>query len=221
MKNLLLLVLTVCATFTLSAQVTISPSPVSVEGISASAGDAAAHSIMTNNASEQRTYRWVRTEVALTEGWESAVCDKNLCWFASVDTKDVTMAAGEEGTLDVHVYPNGVEGAAVVMITVTDLADSTIQAVNMYYFNTPLSTNEVQVEKITMYPNPTDGIFSIKAGAAVKKVIVYNLAGKAVREFETAGKRTFDVSDLPRGNYLVRMLGKDGTSLVTRLLQKL
>jgi hypothetical protein len=177
---------------------------------------------MTNEASEERTYRWVRTNLSISDGWESAVCDKNLCWFSSVDTKDVTLAAEEEATMDVHIYPNGVEGSAIVQIVITDLADTTINVTNLYYFNaSPSSTNEVEVEKITMFPNPTDGEFSIKAGNAVKKIVVYNLTGRTVREFETSGKRTFDVSDLPRGNYLVRMLGKDGTSIVTRLLQKL
>jgi outer membrane lipoprotein-sorting protein len=222
MKNLLVLLMTICATVTLSAQVSVSPSPVIVEGITAADADVPAYSDMTNEASETRTYRWVRTNLSISDGWESAVCDKNLCWFPNVDTKEVTFEAGEENTMDVHIYPNGVEGSAIVQIVITDVADTTINVTNLYYFNaSPSSTNEVEVEKISMFPNPTDGEFSIKAGNAVKKVVVYNLTGRAVREFETAGKRSFDVSDLPRGNYLVRMLGKDGSSLVTRLLQKL
>lgn len=222
MKNLLVLLLMVCATLTLSAQVSVSPSPVIVEGITAQDADVAAYSTMTNDATETRTYRWVRTNLTISDGWESAVCDKNLCWFSSVDTKEVTFEAGEENTMDVHVYPNGVEGSAIVQIVITDVADTTINVTNLYYFNaTPSSTNEVQVEKISMFPNPTDDAFSISAGNAVKKIVIYNLAGRAVREFKTAGNRTFDVSDLPRGNYLVRMLGQDGNSIVTRLLQKL
>ncbi len=224
MKNLLAILLTICTTVVLSAQVSVSPSPVIVEGISVQDSDVAAHSTMTNDASEERVYSWERTNLSITDGWESAVCDKNQCWFSSVDTKEVTMAAGEEGTMDVHVYPNGVEGSAVVQIVITDIADTTIHVTNLYYFNaTPSSTNEVQVEKITMFPNPTDDVFSISSssGNVIKKVVVYNLIGRAVREFETAGNRTFNVADLPRGNYLVRMLDKDGKSIVTRLLQKL
>lgn len=220
-KNLLLLVLAICASFTLSAQVSISPSPVSVEGITAADVDVAGYSTMTNDASEERVYVWERTEISISDGWESAVCDKNNCYFSGVSTKEVTMAAGEEGAMDIHVYPNGNEGAAVVMIKIYDKADTTISVTNTYYFNTPLSNENVEVEKITMFPNPTDGDFSITAYDSVQELMVYNLAGRQVKHFETNGNRTFSVADLPKGNYLVRMIGEDGSTLITKLLQKL
>jgi len=222
-KNLLLLVLTICASFTLSAQVTIDPSPVSVDNITAADTDVPAHSTMTNNATEERTYLWERHVMSITDGWESAVCDKNNCYFPGVGSKEVTLAADEEGTMDIHVYPNGFEGAAVIMMTFTDIADTTITASNMYYFNSnPLSTNGVQVEKISMYPNPTNGLFSLSSNNnVIKELVVYNLAGSPVKRFDTDSNRYFDIADLPRGNYLVRMLGEEGATLMTKLLQKL
>ena len=220
-KNLLLFILIATFGFTASAQVAIAPAPVVVAGITVADADVVAHSLMTSNASEEKTYRWLREVISITDGWQSAICDKNACYFPNEDSKEVTFTAGEEGTMDVHVYPNGLEGEALIKITITDVADSTISASNLYYFNmTPSATTNIDKNQIHLYPNPTSGIFAITTNDLVKELFVYNLTGRAVRHFDAVTSRNYDIESLPRGNYIVRMIGKDGLTLTTKLLQK-
>ncbi len=222
MKKNLLLLMALCLTAQLAfaQSLVINPNPVIVNDVTAETLDGVAHSKVVSETGS--VFQWERNIIQITEGWETAVCDKNACYTPGVGTRQFEMAAQEEGTMDIHVYPNGVEGQAIIEITVTDTEDANSQAVGLYYFNTtPNSTLEVEKVKLRVYPNPSQGLFTVSNNSIADRVVIYNVAGRPVREFNHNNNKWYDITDLPRGTYFVRILDETKQTLVTRLLQKI
>jgi hypothetical protein len=85
-----------------------------------------------------------------------------------------------------------------------------------------LGVNEIHNENsLTIYPNPSSGIFSIKleSANAKKQLSVYNTLGELVfSSIETAPEFTIDLSAQPAGIYLVNVF--DGKNLVSKKVIK-
>lgn len=223
-KYLLLLISTFIAATTWAQILTLEPNPVVIMDITASDSDAPAHSTLNNTGDQTRTIVWEKNIIEKTEEWDIALCDKNNCYFPSVNSKTVIMDANTSTNLDVHAYPNGVEGYAIVEINNYDSADSTVQVTGLYYFNyNPNSSKDVVVKrKITLFPNPAINSFSIKElNEQSSQVIVFNLLGREVKRFDANNEPSFDISELTRGNYLVQIQDQEGKTQTTKLLQKM
>ncbi len=225
MKKYLLLVLSTFMAISTWAQVlTISPESVTVMDISTTVTDAPAHSTLTNTGNTQRTIIWEKNVIEKTDEWDIAVCDKNNCYFPGVDSKTVILDAGTETNLDVHAYPKGVEGYAIVEMYNHDAADSTVQVTGYYYFNyDPNRSKEVMIKrKITLFPNPTRNSFSLKEqNEETSQVVIINLLGQELKRFDAKFETSFDISTLAKGNYLVQILDQKGRTQATKLLQKM
>jgi Secretion system C-terminal sorting domain len=75
--------------------------------------------------------------------------------------------------------------------------------------------------KMTVYPNPTSDFIMVKdADEHLGYVAIYNLMGRNVREFEFSRDERFDITDLPKGYYLVHFQDKNHKTLFTNKLEK-
>lgn len=63
-------------------------------------------------------------------------------------------------------------------------------------------------DELTVYPNPGSGIFTLQFGSDTRSnVEVYDALGKKVKSFEQRGeKATLDLSDYPKGIYIVNVI---------------
>jgi len=92
---------------------------------------------------------------------------------------------------------------------------------NLYlHKNTVLDTENFEVSKVKMYPNPATNVLNIEALASIEKVAVYNLLGQQVIS-ETPNKElvTLDVSTLQMGVYVVKTT-VDGNVSSTRFIKE-
>lgn len=219
---LLLFFLSLGSTMLIAQNIEFDVSPVVVTDIAADDFEGVAHSIVTNTGDAQRSFTWVRNIVEKTDEWAVAVCDNVQCYSPPVGTEDFVLGANTGGTMDVHAYPNSVDGSAVVEIVVTDNDDASLTMSNLYYFNTePSSTTEASLQTIKVYPNPSNGLFSVKGGKQIASVQVFSLTGRQVKSFTYNDGQWYDISNLPAGTYLVRLVDRDAQQLVTKLINKL
>ncbi len=60
-------------------------------------------------------------------------------------------------------------------------------------------------EKIVVYPNPTQGIFTIKTGInkGINRIKIYDLKGSLVKQLEVIDGKTINISTLNKGSYLI------------------
>ncbi len=223
MKQNILLLFSLLFTLGLGAQnLEFSTSPAIVSDLPASEFEGVGYSTIINTSDTERNLSWERNVIEKTESWETAICSNVQCYFPNVSTEEFTLAPNGEGTMDVHAYPGGVDGSAVVEVIVTDLDDTSLSVSNIYYFNAdPSSTVDVNRQQIKVYPNPSTGLFSVKAGKQLATVQVFSLTGQQVKNFTYNDGQWYDISDLPKGTYMVRLIDRDAQQLVTKLMHKL
>ena len=115
---------------------TVTPNPAAgsadLDNPATNPDDVVAYAKITNNTSDTLFLRWERVMNDKPESWNTAVCDKNLCYFPHVATKDFFLLPNEaDQDLLVHAYPAmepggipmyGAEpGDAIVQLKVSNL----------------------------------------------------------------------------------------------------
>ncbi|MCZ2102238.1 MAG: T9SS type A sorting domain-containing protein [Chitinophagales bacterium] len=93
-----------------------------------------------------------------------------------------------------------------------------VQAQNVPAFN--YGNNDSVTEDIKVFPNPTTDYFQININLNIKKVVIYNMFGKEVKSFTSAGNTSYDITDLKYGMYIVKMLDDKGKIIKSVKLQK-
>jgi len=79
---------------------------------------------------------------------------------------------------------------------------------------TSVQTHHAQQPEVRIFPNPTTGAVTIETEMEhIESINLYNFAGQNVAQFavgqwHSGGVLTFDWSDLPKGMYVVELMGK-------------
>lgn len=212
----------------LSAQVTLKlTEPEGSTTALSSEDDVTAKGFIKNESDQTITVKWKRNVVQLTDGWDTAVCDKNLCYTptygetSEADGTNLVLAAGEESNFDIHVYPNGLEGSAIVELTATDVTNAENTVTGTFNFNQETtSTFSLAKPDIKIYPNPTVNYISLSNEEYVERLAIYNIVGRRVKLFNANYSNQYDVVDLPTGMYLVRLIGENDKTIKTVRLSK-
>lgn len=75
--------------------------------------------------------------------------------------------------------------------------------------------------EIKIFPNPATDFFQINESENIKKVMLINMLGKTIRVFEAiTDNKQYNVSDLPRGMYLIQIVSKQNKILTTKRIKK-
>ncbi len=182
--------------------------------------DIAAKATLKNSGEDSITVLWKRKILSLSAGWQTAVCDRNQCYTASLDSMELKLAAGESSNMDIHIYPNGVAGEAKIELTITDIANDSNKVVGTYLFNQTAPVKELLAEDIKLYPNPTTDYFKIESRELVVKLEIYNLIGNRMKTTYVYKNKRYEVGDLPNGMYWVRLLDTNNKIVKTLRLNK-
>lgn len=81
------------------------------------------------------------------------------------------------------------------------------------------STNTF-AKSIKIYPNPAFNFIGLNQVTGVGTIIIYNLVGRKMKIFNAFKGKKYDIADLPRGMYLVQLLGSDGKIMTTQRMSK-
>ena len=64
----------------------------------------------------------------------------------------------------------------------------------------------IAVQKIVkIYPNPAFNFIGLNNIADISSIIIYNLVGRKMKKFIPQKGERYDITDLPRGMYLVQL----------------
>lgn len=75
--------------------------------------------------------------------------------------------------------------------------------------------------RITVYPNPATHYFMLKDAESVHSITVYNIMGRPVKVFnETHENTRFDIQDLPKGMYILRLTDQQNEVVQSLRLNK-
>ncbi len=119
-----------------------------------------------------------------------------------------------------------VKGVAMDMQTPT--ADTNFTTISLQWMPTALAVNEFSSSlnpKVTIYPNPTNGVFNMDFKNDVKSIRVVDILGKVVYSEKIASEsvdttKRIDLSNLNNGLYIVSVTNDNGTSNYKVILNK-
>lgn len=87
-------------------------------------------------------------------------------------------------------------------------------------YSTPASSKKVTKNTIKIYPNPAINFIGLNEVAGVASIVVYNLVGRKMKNFNALKGEKYNISDLPKGMYLVQLKGTNGKVLTTQRMSK-
>lgn len=80
-----------------------------------------------------------------------------------------------------------------------------------------VSVNDVDRNRLMIYPNPTSGIVKIQSEQAVSKIEILDLNGRKL--IQNTNTHSIDLSKLPKGVYLMRTTLKDQSINVNKIIK--
>jgi hypothetical protein len=129
----------------------------------------------------------------------------NYQWINCVTGSPIPNATNKE-------FTPGASGSYAVVISTTCGSDTS----SCVTYTAATGINEVFAERVNVYPNPTQQVLHI-TGAEVSYAYVYSLVGELV---VTTTQSTIDLSSLKPGIYLVKLMNKEGSSVVKRIVKQ-
>ena len=114
-----------------------------------------------------------------------------------------------------HTY--GANGTYIVTLTVTDSCGTNISIFTVVVATVGLDGMTIMQEDM-MFPNPSNGLFTIHSSVSMESVELIDMTGKVIKQIVVSGG-VLDVNaqNLSNGNYLVRVHRVDGSILQTKL----
>ncbi len=217
----LFLILCLLQVSRLAGQVSLSlgPNPSSVT-VKSTDLDVAAKASLKNNSDDTLLLKWTRKIENITQGWSSAVCDKNFCYVPTVDTMHLLLAPGEISNMDVHVYPMGIVGTARVTLKIEQMGKPENTLTGTYLFNITTPVHASDRDAIQLYPNPAMEYFHVNAPVVLGKIELYNITGDKAKVFYAYKNKRYYIDDIPSGIYLVRLLNLQEEIVKTLVLKK-
>lgn len=82
------------------------------------------------------------------------------------------------------------------------------------------ATNGGDNPTIKIFPNPATEYIELSQNDKVARIIVFNLVGKELKRFEATDGQRYNISELPKGLYLVQLLDKNDQTIVTQRVSK-
>ncbi len=85
------------------------------------------------------------------------------------------------------------------------------------FFET-LSVVDFEVDKVSVYPNPTNGILNIVSNVSIETIDLFNHLGQLVLSVKDTS--SIDVSSFSQGVYLMTLKDESGTTFTKRIIKK-
>lgn len=216
-KSLHLLLYILIFSFSAQAQVEISPVNVRAEGDVDASFEAIA--IVKNTSDQTITLKVEKALDNLRDNWYSSFKVENDELSPITESFNLKLASGESRKVGIIFYPEGSEGSSSVdvMFKVTTPGITSVHS-QTFVGKTRTKTNTSD-EDFRIYPNPATTYFKVSSSQSIKRIEVYNIIGKKLKEFTSyTVDQQFKIHDLSRGIYLVRLLDNNDKVVDTKRL---
>lgn len=129
------------------------------------------------------------------------------------DTNAIVEALPSEGNIFIGWTENG-----VLVSTDNPYSFALTDYCNLIANFGPMGVNDNEGMRISIYPNPTNGCFTIE-GEGIQKVEVSNTLGQCVASQQCEGQLTsIDVTSLPAGLYMVSITDEWGRHCMKKVV---
>ncbi len=191
---------------------------------------------VTNSSDQQMNVRWERDESNLFEGWDTQICDKNLCYLNWIDSEVFLLAPGESHFLQVYFWPNGLEGCSQVTLNIFDEGTPDVNFAELVYFGKTVNVEcdgfvsqavgieDEVVQTLNLYPNPVMGELNVSMTNIndASTIEVYNLTGKLLDRIDIQDETQIRIGayDWTEGMYILSLLDESNRVIKTQRFSK-
>ena len=150
------------------------------------------------------------------QAWDGMVCIHGQCLgnISPVGTQATMLpiSGTEQGMVRLTVNPFSGTEVATLQIYVYDVNFPNDGDTASWLLNTTLNTPELLASEVNIAPNPVQDVFTIDSDLDLNQAQIMDASGRIVKHFEIANaQQSFNVADLPKGVYTVRLTGDVGT----------
>lgn len=235
-KYIFLFLLSVCCSSIYAQNFTVSPNPNYVEAdldINPGTVEIFTQTSIVNNTSDTLFLKWERTIINKPECWETSVWSIDIQALPITDTKEfLLMPNSASDELNVHAHIDGLgagspsSGEAEIVLKVSNLNNSTDTLSVHYNFSVTggadctTSTFDIESETLNIFPNPATDYFQLTEGQDAHYIVVYNLLGQQIKQFDFSQTQNYSINNLPDGIYILKVVDRQRRIINTTKLQK-
>jgi hypothetical protein len=174
---------------------------------------------ITNTSKDTAKIIWRRMALTGPSKWATRVCDNNNCYdeivSSNLDPKlrlnePFVIPPGKKADLIMYFLPYGTAGTGKIPVTLSFASkpDTVIATLNfeVNIRSVTTSTRDIRSENVQLFPNPSTDYFQITRIDNVDRVVLYNVIGRKMREFEAQEGARYRVAGLPDGIYLAALV---------------
>lgn len=161
----------------------------------------------------------------LPAAWDGMLCIEGVCLgiIPPVGTTETMLpiSGAAHGYVRLTVNPlNGTE-TAKLQVYVYDVNFPNDGDTATWLLNTTLSIgDDLDIEKLSIYPNPVDNSLTVKSSHNFIKAQLYSLTGKLVDEFNLMQSSILDMKSIETGFYNLRLIDEKGDAVVRKIQKK-
>jgi hypothetical protein len=162
--------------------------------------------------------------------WKTFICDSQNCYTPNTydcPKENLFAPNASSNAWSVKVDPSGVKGSSTLVMefysesSFTNLIGTTeVGAVFTADSDLTSSSKDIYTGNLVLFPNPTQDYFSIKNDENIVSVSLVNVIGKEIWTKDHSTGALYDVSNLFKGMYLVRLMNAKGQLIKTLRLNK-
>lgn len=181
--------------------------------------------VRNTSSSETINVFWERVTNDLPQGFISYICDNNICYGPATDAcpPDNPNVMGPDFEfnfkLNLENSANG-EGSGIIEVLVWEEGFENDAVKIKYLLNQGTSTIPFYKNALKVYPNPADNYFRIDNTQDISHAVVFNIVGEEMITYNVAPDRSYDISHLNSGIYLVKLVRSNGKIAKTIRLSK-
>lgn len=208
----------------LQAQVTVSKGNVTSDS-SISEESMVLETIVKNENDDNVKVWWSLDTDNFPEAWDYQVCDMNTCYDfnmkVSPSANPNVFTSGQTWPFTIRAKHNGEPGSGFITTNlVNEHGHQLAHAVMDFNFSPVQTDKDTFSGDLSIYPNPTTDLFRIRNDHNVAKIAVYNVVGKTLFNYNHISGKNYDVSNLQKGLYLVRLFDENDIVLSVIRLNK-
>lgn len=95
------------------------------------------------------------------------------------------------------------------------------QSSNSFGERYKLLSQKSKADLIQIFPNPTTDYIQLTNSEEVARIVIINMVGRTLRVFEAIeDQKLYRIGDLPRGMYLVQIIGDKNKIITTKRVKK-
>lgn len=189
---------------------------------------------ITNTSKDTAKIIWRRMNLTGPSKWSTRVCDNNTCYdeivSSNLDPKlrlnePFIIAPGKKADLIMYFLPYGTAGTGKISVSLafSSKPDTNIDTlsyeVNIRSMTT--STRDLRQEEVQLFPNPSSDYFQLKnMSDNVDRIVLYNIIGRKMREFNAQDGSRYKLAGLPDGVYFAALVNDQKGILRTLRVHK-